>query len=207
MIQTRPRTRWVIQMSLMTVMCAVFGVWGWYDYSVKIPMDELGYQKLVAFTNVKSGLEAQANGETNALQTAVQGVQAARQELTASMTEAEVEQLKSVRQEMESQFKAELQRAREEGLVSVEFNYTTELGTVAKSRLRWWLEIDRLGLGLLAVDQADGRVAAMRLPTLWKGFPRESPHIKNFQYPTNGTGWCSGSSFCVAPTPWWLDCT
>ena len=42
MIQTRPRTRWVIQMSLMTVMCAVFGVWGWYDYSVKIPMDELG---------------------------------------------------------------------------------------------------------------------------------------------------------------------
>ena len=57
MIQTRPRTRWVIQMSLMTVMCAVFGVWGWYDYSVKIPMDELGYQKQVAFTNVKSGLE------------------------------------------------------------------------------------------------------------------------------------------------------
>ena len=153
MIQTRPRTRWVIQMSLMTVMCAVFGVWGWYDYSVKIPMDELGYQKLVAFTNVKSGLEAQANGETNALQTAVQGVQAARQELTASMTEAEVEQLKSVRQEMESQFKAELQRAREEGLVSVEFNYTTELGTVAKSRLRWSLEIDRLAAGLLAVGQ------------------------------------------------------
>ena len=153
MIQTRPRTRWVIQMSLMTVMCAVFGVWGWYDYSVKIPMDELGYQKLVAFTNVKSGLEAQANGETNALQTAVQGVQAARQELTASMTEAEVEQLKSVRQEMESQFKAELQKAREEGLVSVEFNYTTELGTIAQARLRWSLEIDRLAAGLLEVGQ------------------------------------------------------
>ena len=74
MIQTRPRTRWVIQMSLMTVLCAVFGVWGWYDYSVKIPMDELGYQKQVAFTNVKSGLEAHANGEDNALQTAVQAV-------------------------------------------------------------------------------------------------------------------------------------
>ncbi len=153
MIQTRPRTRWVIQMSLMTVMCAVFGVWGWYDYSVKIPMDELGYQKQVAFTNVKSGLEGHANGEDNALQTAVQGIQVARQELTASMTEVEIEQLKSVREEMTSQFKAEMQRAQEEGLVSVEFNYTAELGTVAQARLRWSLEIDRLAAGLLAVGQ------------------------------------------------------
>ena len=153
MIQTRPRTRWVIQMSLMTVMCAVFGVWGWYDYSVKIPMDELGYQKKVAFSNVKSGLEAHANGEDNALQTAVQAVQAARQQLTASMTEAEIEQLKSVREEMNSQFKSEMQRAQEEGLVSVEFNYTAELGTVAQARLRWSLEIDRLAAGLLAVGQ------------------------------------------------------
>ena len=54
----------------------VFGVWGWYDYSVKIPMDELGYQEKVAFSNVKSGLEAHANGEDNALQTAVQAIQA-----------------------------------------------------------------------------------------------------------------------------------
>ena len=153
MIQTRPRTRWVIQMSLMTVLCAVFGVWGWYDYSVKIPMDELGYQKQVAFTNVKSGLEAHANGEDNALQTAVQAVQAARQQLSESMTEGEIEELKSVRQEMESQFKLELQRAQDEGLVSVEFNYTAELGTVAQARLRWSLEIDRLAAGLLAVGQ------------------------------------------------------
>ena len=144
MIQTRPRTRWVIQMSLMTVLCAVFGVWGWYDYSVKIPMDELGYQKQVAFTNVKSGLEAHANGEDNALQTAVQAVQAARQQLSESMTNSENEELKSVRQEMESQFKLELQRAQDEGLVSVEFNYTAELGTVAQARLRWSLEIDFL---------------------------------------------------------------
>ena len=153
MIQTRPRTRWVIQMSLMTVLCAVFGVWGWYDYSVKIPMDELGYQKQVAFTNVKSGLEAHANGEDNALQTAVQAVQAARQQLSESMTKGEIEELKSVRQEMESQFKLELQRAQDEGLVSVEFNYTAELGTVAQARLRWSLEIDRLAAGLLAVGQ------------------------------------------------------
>ena len=153
MIQTRPRTRWVIQMSLMTVLCAGFGVWGWYDYSVKIPMDELGYQKQVAFTNVKSGLEAHANGEDNALQTAVQAVQGARQQLAESMTDGEIEELKSVRQEMESQFKLELQRAQDEGLVSVEFNYTAELGTVAQARLRWSLEIDRLAAGLLAVGQ------------------------------------------------------
>jgi len=140
-------------MSLMTVLCAVFGVWGWYDYSVKIPMDELGYQKQVAFTNVKSGLEAHANGEDNALQTAVQAVQAARQQLKESMTKGEIEELKSVRQEMESQFKLELQRAQDEGLVSVEFNYTAELGTVAQARLRWSLEIDRLAAGLLAVGQ------------------------------------------------------
>ena len=99
-------------------------------------MDELGYQKKVAFSNVKSGLEAHANGEDNALQTAVQAIQAARQQLTASMSEAEIEQLKSVREEMNSQFKSEMQRAQEEGLVSVEFNYTAELGTVAQARLR-----------------------------------------------------------------------
>ena len=206
MIQTRPRTRWVIQMSLMTVMCAVFGVWGWYDYSVKIPMDELGYQKKVAFSNVKSGLEAHANGEDNALQTAVQAVQAARQQLTASMSEAEVEQLKSVREEMNSQFKSEMQRAREEGLVSVEFNYTAELGTVAQARLRWSLEIDRLAAGLLAVGQGRWARAATLLPISSKVFPRESRRIKSSRSRTNGTGWCSGSSYCAAPTPWWPDC-
>ncbi|MEC7385695.1 MAG: hypothetical protein VYB14_05845, partial [Planctomycetota bacterium] len=50
-------------------------------------------------------------------------------------------------------FKLELQRAQDEGLVSVEFNYTAELGTVAQARLRWSLEIDRLAAGLLAVGQ------------------------------------------------------
>ena len=46
--------------------------------------------KQVAFTNVKSGLEAHANGEDKALQTAVQAVQAARQQLSGSMTKGEI---------------------------------------------------------------------------------------------------------------------
>ena len=97
MIQTRPRTRWVIQMGLMTVLCAVFGVWGWYDYSVKIPLDELGYQKKVAFSNVKAGLEAHANNEANALQAAADGIKVAAQQLTYSMTKSEAEELRQVR--------------------------------------------------------------------------------------------------------------
>ena len=157
MIQTRPRTRWVIQMSLMTVVCAVFGVWGWYDYSVKIPMDELGYQKKVAFSNVKSGLEAHANGEDSALQTAVQAVQAAQQQLTASMTEVEVEQLKSVRRELESpQFIAELKKSQEEGLNPAQFvdRYLSDqksLGKVARARVLWSRDIDRLLIALIEV--------------------------------------------------------
>ena len=155
MIQTRPRTRWVIQMSLMTVMCAVFGVWGWYDYSVKIPMDELGYQKQVAFTDVKIGLEGHANGEDDALKSALSAVQAASQRLTDAMTESEIEELRRVREEMQSKFKEEFQRAQDEGLVSLEFNYTAELGTVARARLRWSLEIDRLYTGLLQVSKGE----------------------------------------------------
>ena len=152
MIQTRPRTRWVIQMSLMTVMCAIFGFWGWYDYSVKIPMDELGYQKQVAFTDVKIGLEGHANGEAGALQKAASAVQAAAKRLTDSMTDSEVEELRNVREEMQSQFNEELQRAKDEGLVSVEFNFTPELGKVARARLRWSLQIERLAAGLQQVS-------------------------------------------------------
>lgn len=159
MIQTRPRTRWVIQMSLMTVLCAGFGVWGWYDYSVKIPMDELGYQKKVAFTNVKSGLEAHANGEDNALQTAVQAVQAARQQLSESMTKDEIEELKSVRSELESpQYLAELEKALKGGMNSDQFlkSYLSDqksLGTVATARILWSRDIDMLLITLIEVGQ------------------------------------------------------
>ncbi|MAV54810.1 MAG: hypothetical protein CMJ28_02505 [Phycisphaerae bacterium] len=155
MIQTRPRTRWVIQMGLMTVLCAVFGVWGWYDYSVKIPLDELGYQKKVAFSNVKAGLEAHANSEANALQTAADGIKVAAQQLTDSMTKSEAEELRQARGEMQSQFKEQMEQAQQEGLVSATFNFRSNLGTVARERLSWTLQVDRMIVGLALVDQGE----------------------------------------------------
>lgn len=46
---------------VIAIVCAVFGVWGWYDYAVSIPKREAAFGDYTALVNERDGLEKQAS--------------------------------------------------------------------------------------------------------------------------------------------------
>ncbi len=59
----QPRQLW--KNLIGAILCAAFGVWGWYDYSVTIPAREQAFEEFTALTKAKDALEAKrAKNET-----------------------------------------------------------------------------------------------------------------------------------------------
>jgi hypothetical protein len=58
-IQTRIQPRQTFWNCLYIVLCLGLGIWGWYDYSVKIPGNEAAFAEYSAAEKVKSTLEKQ----------------------------------------------------------------------------------------------------------------------------------------------------
>ncbi|MFZ4751186.1 MAG: hypothetical protein ACOYMM_11865 [Phycisphaerales bacterium] len=56
-IQTRIQTRQTIQNVAYAVLCLVLALWGWYDYSIKIPGKEAAFAEYSAAEKVKSTAE------------------------------------------------------------------------------------------------------------------------------------------------------
>ena len=156
----------------------VFGVWGWYDYSVKIPMDELGYQKVMV-SNVKSGLEPTPMGKTTPCKPRCKRSDRPPTTSQACPKPRLSNQVGSRRDELAVQIRNA--KGSEEGLVSVEFNYT-RIGTNCAQANRWSLEIDGWPPACLPLDKGNGRGAAT-LCNFVEGVPQESRRIKKFPVP------------------------
>lgn len=63
-IETRIQPRQTIQNVAYGVLCLGLGLWGWYDYSVKIPNAEAAFQEYTTAEKSKSELEALARTTT-----------------------------------------------------------------------------------------------------------------------------------------------
>ncbi|MCP3903993.1 MAG: hypothetical protein GY715_10200 [Planctomycetes bacterium] len=82
-IQTRLQTRFVVQRLFAVVICLVLGLWGVYDYMVKIPAQTRAHARGQVFPLVKAALEAPLDSPTrmDTIKTAVTVVQEAQAEL------------------------------------------------------------------------------------------------------------------------------
>jgi len=56
-IQTKIQPRQTIQNICYGLICLGFGIWGWYDYSIKIPNAEAAFHEYTAAADRKSALE------------------------------------------------------------------------------------------------------------------------------------------------------
>lgn len=56
-IETRIQPRQTFWNLLYLVLCLALGLWGWYDYSVKIPRNEAAFAEYTAAERIKSTLE------------------------------------------------------------------------------------------------------------------------------------------------------
>ncbi|MEY5061411.1 MAG: hypothetical protein RIS45_1332, partial [Planctomycetota bacterium] len=56
-IETRIQPRQTIQNLAYGVICLVLAIWGWYDYSVKIPAAEAAFREYTAAAERKGALE------------------------------------------------------------------------------------------------------------------------------------------------------
>ena len=56
-IETRIQKRQTIQNVAYAVICLALGLWGWYDYAVKIPAHEAAFQEFVAAEDTRTKLE------------------------------------------------------------------------------------------------------------------------------------------------------
>lgn len=59
-IETKIRTSLTLKNIALTAVCLGFGIWGWYDYSVKIPQERADFAEFTAAEKTKSDLEAEA---------------------------------------------------------------------------------------------------------------------------------------------------
>jgi hypothetical protein len=48
---------------VIAVVCAVFGIWGWYDYSVSIPRREAAFQEFVQLRDAREAFERRAEAK------------------------------------------------------------------------------------------------------------------------------------------------
>ncbi|MHC5022614.1 MAG: hypothetical protein ACYTGG_01710 [Planctomycetota bacterium] len=76
-ISTVPRPAYVWRCLIIAVMCLVFGIWGIYDYAVKIPAQQRAYEKLVVLESIRDALESTQASEDvqGTFETAINGVQ------------------------------------------------------------------------------------------------------------------------------------
>lgn len=56
-IETRIQKRQTIQNGAYAIICLALGLWGWYDYAVKIPAQEAAFQEFVAAEDTRTKLE------------------------------------------------------------------------------------------------------------------------------------------------------
>ncbi|MFM7261040.1 MAG: hypothetical protein ACKO3W_10595 [bacterium] len=56
-IETKVQTKLTLQNVAYAVLCLGLGVWGWYDYAVKIPAQEAAFREYAAAEKTKSELE------------------------------------------------------------------------------------------------------------------------------------------------------
>jgi hypothetical protein len=63
-IQTRLQTRFTVQKLFAVVICLVLGLWGVYDYAVKIPTQTRAFERGQVFPLVKAALEAPFDSDT-----------------------------------------------------------------------------------------------------------------------------------------------
>ncbi len=59
-IETKVQPRQTIQNYAYAVLCLAFGIWGWYDYAIKIPQKQADFVEFTAAEMVKSELETLA---------------------------------------------------------------------------------------------------------------------------------------------------
>ena len=59
-IETRIQPRQTLQNVAYGIICLALGIWGWYDYAIKIPAQEAAFVEFTAAEKVKSSLEETA---------------------------------------------------------------------------------------------------------------------------------------------------
>jgi len=59
-IETRIQPRQTLQNVAYGIICLALGIWGWYDYAIKIPAQEAAFVEFTAAEKVKSALEETA---------------------------------------------------------------------------------------------------------------------------------------------------
>lgn len=59
-IETKIRTSLTLKNIALTVICLGFGIWGWYDYAIKIPQERADFAAFKEAEKVKSELEGEA---------------------------------------------------------------------------------------------------------------------------------------------------
>lgn len=59
-IETRIRTSVTVKNIVVSLVCLGFGLWGWYDYSVKIPRERKDFEEFVTADKLRGELEAAA---------------------------------------------------------------------------------------------------------------------------------------------------
>ena len=55
-IETRIQKRQTIQNVAYAVICLILGLWGWYDYAVKIPALEAAFREFVTAEDTRTKL-------------------------------------------------------------------------------------------------------------------------------------------------------
>jgi len=113
-IQTKLQTRFTVQKLFAVVICLLLGLWGVYDYVVKIPAQTRAHERGQVFPLVKTALEAPFDSDTRtqsivAAQTAVRDAQAKllNVKLDGNLTREElVEAVEGVTESTEQQWLA-----------------------------------------------------------------------------------------------------
>lgn len=73
-IETKIQSRQTLQNVSYAVICLAFGIWGWYDYAIKIPRNQAAFAEFIATEEIKTDLEAaRAVGELTETQKAQYG--------------------------------------------------------------------------------------------------------------------------------------
>src|SRR5690242_1238346 len=85
-IRTSIHPRFLYWKPLYALLCLGLGVWGWYDYSVKIPAQEAAYERHAELSKIRDDLAAKTASGAKLADTEVVEYERVTRELAAFTT-------------------------------------------------------------------------------------------------------------------------